>query len=97
MSAQQPLLTVSPYLYLELIDTLKKVNIHSFDIQIYALEEQDKITIIAYYGESFQQKQQVTFSSHIKKNVDQSYLDFCEKIGESCKETLLKDYFKMMN
>lgn len=97
MTAQQPLLIVSTYLYQELIHSLNKANIHSFDIQVYASEEKNKITIITYYGENFQHKLEKTFSSQVKKKVDQSYLEFCEKVGQSCKEALLKDYFKMMN
>ncbi|PWU66721.1 MULTISPECIES: hypothetical protein [Gracilibacillus] len=90
------LVSFSPFLYQQLLDTIQKENLHSFDIDAHVIKGNHHIEIEIYFGENFQHVTKQSFPVKILEERDQDYLNFCTKIGQTCKETMIQDYFKMM-
>lgn len=95
-STLQPLMMLSPYLYQQLTDILEKENIHSFDIEAYGLKLKDHLEVEVRFGEAYQKAMKETFPLAVLKEKNEEYLNFCKNIGETCKEIMIQDYFKMV-
>lgn len=85
-----------PNLYEKLIEFLLIFNIHSYDVRATCRSIDDKIEIKIKFGDGFANKRMELFS---KDELGRSgrFESFCEEIAETCKETLIADYFKMVN
>lgn len=92
----QPLMILSPNLYQQLIDSLETENIHSFDIEAYGLKTKDHLEVEVRFGEEYQKVMKETFPLAILKEESEEYLNFCKNVGETCKEIMIQDYFKMV-
>ncbi|SER64134.1 hypothetical protein SAMN04487944_107109 [Gracilibacillus ureilyticus] len=92
----KPLVSAYPRLYEQLLKSLEEENIHSFDIEAYATEKDGQAEIEIRFGDNFQHVIKEKFSLNNLTEKNQDYLAFCTKTGETCKETLIQDYFKMV-
>ncbi|WP_164668821.1 hypothetical protein [Virgibacillus doumboii] len=94
---EQPLRVVLPELYTFVTEGLEDLhNIHPYDIQLYGVEEETGYQLIFYFGEGYSHQESIFFSHSSIEKKDSEITDFVEKFGESCKEVMIADYFKMM-
>lgn len=92
----QSLRVVSPLLYQSILIELEKQNIHSYDVQIDAVKGNKGIHIILKYGESFTHQKEQSFTNHAIEKNSSEIAEFVKKAGETCKEVMINEYFKMM-
>ncbi|RCW67025.1 hypothetical protein [Saliterribacillus persicus] len=85
-----------PQLYDYLIKELSAHNIHSFDIQATSRDIGTEVEIQVQFGEEFNNTYSKTFSKEKVTEINDAFSNFCEEIAETCKETLIADYFKMV-
>jgi hypothetical protein len=93
---EQPIRIVLPKLYDFLNIELEKFHIHSYDYQANMVEKRDGYEIILRFGEGFTQTLSQFFKYEVIEEKGQDLLDFIQLSGESCKNILVADYFKMM-
>lgn len=94
---EQSLRVILPELYNFVTDELERLhNIHPYDIQIYTIEETTGYQLIFYFGEGYSHQDSHSFSKNSIEKMDKEITDFIEIFGESCKEVMIADYFKMM-
>ncbi|WP_186577039.1 hypothetical protein [Aquibacillus kalidii] len=84
-----------PNAYKILIDELESHHIHAYDIRALCYQASSTIDIEIQFGENFTHTMKESFEEKkLEKNPD--FINFCRKIGETCKETLIADYFRMV-
>lgn len=93
---EQPIRMVFPELYDFLNTELEKLHIHSYDYQATIAEKKDGYEIFLRFGEGFTQTLSRFFGYEVIEEKGQDLLDFIQLMGESCKNILVADYFKMM-
>ncbi|MFD1038999.1 hypothetical protein ACFQ3N_11450 [Virgibacillus byunsanensis] len=95
-SSRRLLRLIYPNLYDYLMEQLTAENIHPFDIQAMGRKMDSKVEIQILFGEDFAQELTRTFSEENLVNINSDFVDFCEEVQETCKETLIADYYKMV-
>jgi hypothetical protein len=89
---------VSPELYGYLSDEFeKKFNIHPFDIQLEGIEREDGIQVLLHYGEGFANQMDTFFPYSAIAPESDELKEFTVSAGETCKEAMVADYYKMMD
>ncbi|RYG71840.1 hypothetical protein EU245_12840 [Lentibacillus lipolyticus] len=96
-SKGQSLRIILPELYSFITTKLEEhYNIHPYDIQVYAAKETSGYKLIFYYGDGYARQKTQSFTDKVLKNFDTELLEFIEAVGESCKEVMIADYYRMM-
>ena len=93
---QKALRVVSPKLFNYITKILEEANIHPYDIQASSIKTKNGLQVFIQYGENFTQSQSAYFSFKSVEMLDDEIFHFVKEIAESCKETMIADYFKMM-
>lgn len=93
---KQLLQTSYPKLYDHLIEAIKVHNIHSYDVRATCQHVESEMEIQVNYGADFTLEHKRTFSDKEIAEIGDAFTEFCQEVGETCKETLIADYFKMM-
>lgn len=90
------LISVSPKLYRFITTNLAdKYHIHSYDIQVGAVEKEKGIHIYLKYGEHFTYEKEQFFTTEMLE--DEKALEaFIDEVGDTCKEAMIEDYFNRM-
>lgn len=86
-----------PKLYEHLVEELSIHHIHPFDITASCREVADEVEIEIAFGEGFSRRESQTFPKENLDKLDPAFTSFCEKVGEVCKETMISDYFNIVN
>ena len=92
----QTLRVIAPDIYQIITSELEKQNIHSYDVQINAIKKEQGLQIILLFGENFTHKKEQFFTHEAIKNFSDEIIAFAKETGESCKEVMISEYFKMM-
>ncbi|SHF54997.1 hypothetical protein [Ornithinibacillus halophilus] len=93
----QSLISISPTLYRLITRELEnQYHIHSYDIQVFGIREEDGIRVIIRHGDDFAHKKEQFFFFKQIEDVSDELKDFITSTGESCKQVLIDDYFKRM-
>ncbi|MFZ3577281.1 hypothetical protein [Virgibacillus sp. DJP39] len=94
--SERSLRSVSPQLYSLLVTELEKVHIHPYDIQANATEKETGYQLLIRFGNDFSHKESVFFSFESIENEDNNVTEFIKNIGETCKQAMIADYYKMI-
>lgn len=86
-----------PRLYETLMKELAKHHIHPFDVAAACREGDDKVEILVQYGQGFAHKKAYTLSKEELNDDLEEYRNFCKEVAEICKETMIADYFNIVN
>lgn len=94
---EQSLRVISPQLYRFFTGELERqYNIHPYDIQITASKVESGYNLTFYYGEGYGHRETHFFSSDAIQSLNSEIADFIEEFGESCKQAMIADYYKML-
>ncbi|ALX47904.1 hypothetical protein [Lentibacillus amyloliquefaciens] len=94
---EKPMRVILPDLHHEITKQLEEQhNIHPYDIQTKVTESNSGYQVTIYFGDSFAHRESQHFSSEAIENKDPVLSEFVEKIGDTCKEVMIADYYKMM-
>lgn len=93
---KQLLRTTHPAGYEQLLEELSTHNIHAFDVQATSSETENEVEVTVRFGEAFNQALTKVFSKGTVLEKNEAFTDFCKEVGDTCKETLIADYFKMV-
>lgn len=94
---QVSLRVILPNLYNYMTAELEsRFNLHPYDFQVSAMKEVGGYNIIIQFGDGFAHNHTEFFSYETIQKTDSEIDKVIEKIGESCKEVMIADYFKMM-
>ena len=93
----RPLEIVDSTTYRYIIEALyEKQNIHSYDVEILAREEDTGLMIILKFGENFSHSKKAFFQYETLKKLDEDFVKFIDDVTEECKKVMVAEYFKMM-
>ncbi|TMN23684.1 hypothetical protein FH966_12865 [Lentibacillus cibarius] len=96
-SKKRTLRIILPELYNFITTKLEELyNIHPYDIQVYAVKEASGYKLFLYYGDGYAHQKSQSFTDEALQNFDTELLEFIESVGESCKEVMIADYYRMM-
>ncbi|MFC3040630.1 hypothetical protein ACFOGI_10265 [Virgibacillus xinjiangensis] len=88
---------LSPKLYRFLTSQLEEqFHIHSYDIQLEGIQEENGILVILQYGEGFTHVEEEVFSMDEIEQEGEDLQDFVQRTGEACREVMIADYYKMV-
>ncbi|MFD2760803.1 hypothetical protein [Lentibacillus juripiscarius] len=94
---ERSLRVILPELYSFITTELEdRYNIHPYDIQANAVKEASGYKIILYYGDNYAHQKAQSFSVKSLQSFDTELTAFIEEVGESCKEVMIADYYRMM-
>lgn len=94
---RKPLRAISPKLYMFITKELEKqFHIQPYDVQVDAIQKDEGMQISVRFGEQFSQQVEQFFSSDALWDDRKQLQQFIQKTGESCKDVLIKNYFRMM-
>ncbi|WP_232699246.1 hypothetical protein [Brevibacillus daliensis] len=96
MSSEQPLRSVIPACYHRLLEEFKAFHLHSYDVKADTIIQDGGYSIILRFGDDLKHVKEKLFSHEMVTNLDTTVIDFFRDAGESCKQALIADYFKMM-
>src|SRR5690625_1355945 len=92
----RPLRIISPKLYTLIIGEFETYNIHSYDLMIEGEKKDKGIQIRILFGEHFAHTETEFFSFESIEKMSDELIQFIKSAAETCKETMIADYFKMM-
>lgn len=75
----------------------EKFNIHSFDITLKGIEKEGGIHVIFRYGDGFAHQMDHFFPYTAISAESVEIKEFTESAGETCKDVMISDYYKMMD
>ncbi|MDP4084849.1 MAG: hypothetical protein Q8934_09570 [Bacillota bacterium] len=93
---ERPARIVLPKLYNLVNAELEKRHIHAYDYQAMVIEQDNGIDLILQFGENFSKSESHYFTNEMIEKESNELLDFIQAVGESCKNIMIADYFKMM-
>ncbi|WP_138417515.1 hypothetical protein [Aquibacillus sediminis] len=93
---RQLLRVAYPETYGLLMAELSKHHIHAYDVQATAKKVDQYVEIQVRFGEDFSKEQTQTFREKEIKQKSEEITNFFKQVGETCKEILIADYFKMV-
>ncbi|GAA0444652.1 hypothetical protein GCM10008983_22580 [Lentibacillus halophilus] len=94
---ERSLRIILPELYHFITTELEnRYNIHKYDIQANAIKEESGYKVILYYGDGFAHQMSRSLTNDVLHNKREALTEFLEEAGESCKEVMIADYFRMM-
>lgn len=96
MQQTRTLRIIAPKLYEFITNELEKENIHSYDVQMKALQKEEGIHVFLWYGEKYNNQADAFFSHQVVEELGEEIEEFIKNVAESCKEIMLNEYFKMM-
>ena len=96
--ARRQILRISyPNLYEKLINELATHHIHPFDIQATSKNIDDQLVELEVrFGDNYGHHQRKQFAKDKINEKSDEFTNFCKEVGETCKEALIADYFKMV-
>lgn len=93
----KPLEIIDSTLYRYIVEALyEKQNIHSYDVEVLATEEETGLTISLKYGENFTHAKEAFFEYEALNKLDDEFVKFIDEITDECKKVMVAEYFKMM-
>lgn len=93
----RPLEIIDSKTYNFIIETLyEKQNIHSYDVEVFATEEDTGLTITIKYGENYSHTKEGFFQHETLKKFNDDFVKFIDELSEECKKVMIAEYFKMM-
>lgn len=86
----------APELYRLMDDIFTLHHIHPFDVQAFAVKNEQGIEIILRFTSDFSQFVMRQISHQQAKSPDQEVTQFFEDAAEKCKSVLIGNYYKMI-
>ncbi|SFD77437.1 hypothetical protein SAMN05216238_10429 [Lentibacillus persicus] len=94
---EKPMRVILPQLHHQIAEQLEEQhNIHPYDIQTKVIPVDAGYEVIVYFGDSFAHREAAYFSVEAIEKNGGELSGFIEKIGDTCKEVMIADYYKMM-
>lgn len=93
---EKPLRFIEPDLYQLLLAELQRKHLHSYDMKASAIKDQTGVTLILRYGDELHSSKQAYFSYEAIRQRAEELIDYLDKVTEECKETIIRDYYKML-
>lgn len=93
---EKPLRIISPKLYQHIILEFKDYNIHSYDLLVNGIKEENGLRLILRFGENFTRKKTRLFTSRVLEKQKDELTDFIKAAAEYCKKVMIDDYFEKM-
>ncbi|WP_026700641.1 hypothetical protein [Salibacterium aidingense] len=93
---EKSLRIVAPDIYNKLILELDAYHIQPYDIQANAVEYENGLKLILYYGEQFPHAEEKFASFEEWHEWSKDLSAFMESTAQTLKQTMAADYFKMM-
>lgn len=91
-----PLFIVSKDLYEIFCDQLARVHLQLYDMEALGKATDDGVNVMLAYGAAFDHGETASFSYIEIKNRAPVVARFFQEAAEKCKETLIRDYYKMI-
>lgn len=95
-NGEKPMRMVAPALYQQLVSIFDEFHIHPYDIKANVKQKKEGLEILLRYGETFSKGQSRYFRQQDIEEQNSTVKSFFKETAESCKETLIADYYKMM-
>lgn len=93
---EQPIRIIFPKLYKHIASELEEIHIHPYDIQANIQGEGSSYRVILHYGDGFAHTESQLFTAAAIDQLNQELTAFIKETGETIKQVMIADYFKMM-